>query len=76
MLRFSTWFQLYLALRPPVPLTADDIMETFDGSRSEEVFRLLWQMASVGQVSYLMHPRHLCDIARQAVPAARVHEIS
>lgn len=83
----GTRFQLYLALRlagyeefaalrPPVPFIADDIMETFDEPRSEEVFRLLGQMASVGQVIYLTHHRHMCDIARQVVPTARVHEIS
>jgi uncharacterized protein YhaN len=83
----GTRFQLYLALRlagyeefaalrPPVPFIADDIMETFDEPRSEEVFRLLGQMASVGQVIYLTHHRHLCDIARQVVPAAKIHEIS
>lgn len=47
-------------------------METFDELRSEEVFRLLGQMASVGQVIYLTHYRHLCHIERQVVPAARV----
>jgi uncharacterized protein YhaN len=83
----GTQFQLYLALRmagyeefaalrPPVPFIADDIMETFDEPRSEEVFRLLGQMAGVGQVIYLTHHRHLCDIAQQAVPEVKVHEIS
>jgi len=47
----GTQFQLYLALRladyeefaaarPSVPFIADDITETFDELRSEEVFRL------------------------------------
>ncbi|WP_428982669.1 ATP-binding protein, partial [Oricola indica] len=83
----GTQFQLYLALRlagyeefaaarPSVPFVADDIMETFDEPRSEEVFRLFGQMAQVGQVIYLTHHRHLCEIAVQVVPNARVHEIS
>ncbi len=83
----GTQFQLYLALRlagyeefasarPSVPFVADDIMETFDEPRSEEVFRLFGQMAQVGQVIYLTHHRHLCEIAVQVVPSARVHEIS
>jgi len=82
----GTQFQLYLALRlagyqefarsrPAVPFIADDIMETFDEPRSEEVFRLLGEMANIGQVIYLTHHRHLCDIARAVVPAARVHEL-
>ncbi|TAN16881.1 MAG: hypothetical protein EPN45_02120 [Rhizobiaceae bacterium] len=83
----GTQFQLYLALRlagyeefatarPSVPFIADDIMETFDEPRSEEVFRLFGQMAWVGQVVYLTHHRHLCDIATQVVPHVKVHEIA
>jgi len=83
----GTQFQLYLALRlagyeefatarPSVPFIADDIMETFDEPRSEEVFRLFGQMAQVGQVIYLTHHRHLCEIATQVVPTVKVHEIA
>jgi uncharacterized protein YhaN len=83
----GTQFQLYLALRlagyeefaasrPSVPFIADDIMETFDEPRSEEVLRLFGEMAKIGQVIYLTHHRHLCDLARRIVPAARIHEIA
>ncbi|CDX57712.1 conserved hypothetical protein [Mesorhizobium plurifarium] len=79
-------FQLYLALRlagyyefaklrPSVPFIADDIMETFDHLRSEEVFRLFGEMASVGQVIYLTHHQHLCDIARAVIPDVMIHEL-
>ncbi|TPL88552.1 AAA family ATPase [Mesorhizobium sp. B2-3-12] len=79
-------FQLYLALRlagyhefaklrPAVPFIADDIMETFDHLRSEEVFRLFGEMASVGQVIYLTHHQHLCDIARAVIPNVAIHEL-
>ncbi|MER9655818.1 AAA family ATPase [Mesorhizobium sp. M0152] len=79
-------FQLYLALRlagyyefaqfrPSVPFVADDIMETFDHVRSEEVFRLFGEMASAGQVIYLTHHRHLCEIARTVVPGVAIHEV-
>jgi uncharacterized protein YhaN len=82
----GTRFQLYLALRvagyeefasarPAVPFIADDIMETFDDFRAEEAFRLFAEMAEVGQVIYLTHHRHLCDIAARACPGARVHEL-
>lgn len=82
----GTQFQLYLALRlagyeefaavrPPVPFIADDIMESFDNPRSEEVFRLLGEMAKVGQVIYLTHHAHLCEIARNVVPGVRIHEL-
>lgn len=80
----GTRFQLYLALRaagyhafastqPTVPFIADDIMETFDDFRAEETFKLFAEMAQVGQVIYLTHHRHLCEIARQVVPNVRVH---
>jgi uncharacterized protein YhaN len=82
----GTQFQLYLALRlagyeefaalrPPVPFVADDIMESFDNPRSEEVFRLLGEMAKVGQVIYLTHHWHLCEIAQRVVPGVTVHQL-
>lgn len=82
----GTRHQLYLALRMagyheyaklkgPVPFIADDIMETFDDDRSVEVFRLLEQMSSIGQVIYLTHHRHLCDIAVKHCPAAQIHKL-
>ena len=79
-------FQLYLALRVagyfefvdqhgPVPFVADDILETFDDFRAEEAFRLFTEMAEVGQVIYLSHHRHLCDIARAVCPNVTIHEL-
>lgn len=83
----GTRFQLYLALRlagyeefavvrPSVPFIADDIMETFDEMRSEEVFRLFGRMATIGQVIYLTHHRHLCDMAARIVPGTRIHDLT
>lgn len=82
----GTRFQLYLALRiagyhelagsrPTVPFIADDIMETFDDDRSGAAFVLLEEMSRVGQVIYLTHHRHLCDIARTACPGANIIEL-
>jgi len=82
----GTRFQLYLALRiagyheyarsrPAVPFIADDILETSDDDRAHNVFEVLGQMASVGQVIYLTHHQHLCDIASRAVPGCTVHEL-
>ena len=72
----GTRFQLYLALRiagyhefaakrEPLPFIADDIMETFDDDRSRETFQLLGELARTGQVIYLTHHAHLCEIARE-----------
>lgn len=83
----GTRFQLYLALRvagyhefarsrQPVPFIADDIMETFDDFRAEEAFRLFADMAGVGQVIYLTHHQHLCDIAQRICPGAKIHRLA
>jgi uncharacterized protein YhaN len=83
----GTRFQLYLALRvagyhefatqrDPVPFIADDIMETFDDFRAEEALRLFAEMGQVGQVIYMTHHRHLCDIARKICPSVRLHSLS
>lgn len=82
----GTSFQLYLALRiagylelagsrPMVPFIADDIMESFDDERSAATFRLLGEMAHKGQVIYLTHHAHLCDIALRACPDAQIHDM-
>ena len=82
----GTRFQLYLALRvagfheiaaarETVPFIADDILETFDDDRAAETFALLAGMAGVGQVIYLTHHRHLCEIAQRICPAVRVHAL-
>jgi uncharacterized protein YhaN len=82
----GTRFQLYLALRiagyhelaksrPPVPFIADDIMETFDDARSAQAFVLLGEMAQTGQVIYLTHHQHLCEIALTSCPGARMVDL-
>lgn len=82
----GTRFQLYLALRiagyhelaqsrPTVPFIADDIMETFDDERSAAAFTLLAEMSRVGQVIYLTHHRHLCDIAKSVCPDSNIIDL-
>ena len=82
----GTRAQLYLALRiagfhefarnnGPVPFIADDIMESFDDDRTAEAFGLLAEMSKTGQVIYLTHHAHLCDIARNACPSVCIHEL-
>jgi len=82
----GTRFQLYLALRMAgyheiaatreiLPFIADDIMETFDDGRAEHAFGLMADMGRVGQVIYLTHHQHLCDIARRACPDATIHTL-
>lgn len=83
----GTRFQLYLALRvagyeefvqtrSPVPFVTDDILETFDDFRAAEALNLLAEMAKVGQVIYLTHHRHLCDIATRVCPSVQIHELT
>ena len=83
----GTRFQLYLALRmagflefveqhEPLPFIADDIMETFDDDRSRETFQLLGELAQTGQVIYLTHHAHLCEIARDVCgDSVSLHEL-
>jgi uncharacterized protein YhaN len=69
-------YEEFAALRRPVPFIADDIMESFDEPRSEQAFHLLARMGMAGQVIYLTHHRHLCDIARAVAPTARLVELT
>ena len=80
-------FQLYLALRiagyhefvatrRPVPFVADDIMETFDDDRSAEAFGLFAEAAKLGQVIYMTHHRHLCDMAKAVCPDVTIHQLA
>ncbi|WP_374832489.1 AAA family ATPase [Paenochrobactrum pullorum] len=82
----GTRFQLYLALRvagyyefvrerPALPFIADDIMESFDDFRAEETLRIFSQMAEAGQVIYLTHHRHLCEIAKDICPSVSLHNL-
>ncbi|MBB4185238.1 uncharacterized protein YhaN [Sinorhizobium terangae] len=82
----GTRFQLYLALRiagyhevaaarEALPFIADDIMETFDDDRAGRAFGLMADMARVGQVIYLTHHEHLCDVARYACPSVTIHRL-
>ena len=47
-------------------------METFDDARAAEAFALLGEMSRSGQVIYLTHHQHLCEIAVATCPGARV----
>ncbi|NRP18598.1 hypothetical protein LPJGGPFB_01832 [Ensifer adhaerens] len=82
----GTRFQLYLSLRiagyhevaaarETLPFIADDIMETFDDGRAGRAFALMADMARLGQVIYLTHHEHLCDIARAACPEVTIHRL-
>lgn len=83
----GTRYQLYLALRiaghaefsrqgETLPFFADDILEPFDDDRSQETFRLLHSMSKNGQVIYLTHHKHLCDLANEVTNGqVMIHEL-
>ncbi|MBT6314673.1 MAG: AAA family ATPase [Alphaproteobacteria bacterium] len=82
----GTRAQLYLALRvaayhefanarTPPPFLADDILETFDEERAARTLGTLSEMATIGQVIYFTHERHLKAIAEEAAPHARWHAL-
>jgi uncharacterized protein YhaN len=84
----GTRFQLYLALRvaghaeygadrSPLPFFADDILETFDDRRSLAALGLLHAMSQRGQIIYLTHHRHICELALEASEGmARIHQLA
>jgi uncharacterized protein YhaN len=78
--------QLYLALRiagyhefaaskGAVPFIADDIMESFDDDRTAEALKLLAETSRSGQVIYLTHHAHVCEIAGSVCPGVRMHRL-
>ncbi|MCY4542506.1 MAG: hypothetical protein OXB95_08985, partial [Rhodobacteraceae bacterium] len=82
----GTRCQLYLALRiagyyevmqqlEPLPFVADDILESFDDDRAARTFEVLEEMSEVGQVVYLTHHAHLCDIAQRVCRNVTVHTL-
>lgn len=79
--------QLYLSLRiaalerymeknPPLPFVVDDILVHFDDDRSAATLSVLADLATRTQVIFFTHNAHLCEIARKAVPAERLYELS
>lgn len=82
----ATRCQLYLALRiaayreftktrQPLPFVLDDVLETYDDDRAEASLSLLAETARTGQVIYLTHHRHLCEIARRVCPGAKHYDL-
>ncbi|MEM6384411.1 MAG: AAA family ATPase [Pseudomonadota bacterium] len=84
----GTRFQLYLALRlagyrqyesdgTTLPFIADDIMETFDNTRTEAALTLLKQIATQGQALYFTHHEHVVELARKVCgDGLTVHEFT
>ncbi|WP_226926006.1 MULTISPECIES: ATP-binding protein [unclassified Meridianimarinicoccus] len=84
----GTRFQLYLALRLAgyreyatkgiaLPFLADDIMETFDNTRTSAAISLLREMGRHGQALYFTHHEHVVDLARDICGTdLQVHDIS
>ncbi len=83
----GTRFQLYLALRlagyrqyasggTTLPFVADDIMETFDNTRTAAALGLLREISEQGQALYFTHHEHVVDLARDVCgDAMKVHEL-
>ncbi len=78
--------QLYLALRiaaledyavlaPPLPFIADDVLQTFDDTRTVATLDALRALSEHVQVIALTHHPHVAGLA-EALPAGAVHRIS
>ncbi|MBK1832600.1 ATP-binding protein [Roseibacillus ishigakijimensis] len=78
--------QLFLALRlaaiehhlehhPAMPLILDDVLMTFDDSRTAALLRALAPLARKTQVLIFTHHRHLHSVATQALPGVHCHDL-
>jgi len=84
----GTRFQLYLALRLAgygqfvadgtiLPFIADDILETFDNTRTSAALDLLGQISLSGQALYFTHHEHVVDLARERLgDGCQFHDLS
>lgn len=84
----GTRFQLYLALRLAgygqfvadgtiLPFIADDILETFDNTRTSAALDLLGEISLSGQALYFTHHEHVVDLARTRLgDAVQIHDLS
>lgn len=84
----GTRFQLYLALRLAgygqfvtdgtlLPFIADDILETFDNTRTSAALDLLGQISQSGQALYFTHHEHVVDLARERLgDGCQIHDLS
>jgi len=84
----GTRFQLYLALRLAgygqfvadgtiLPFISDDILETFDNTRTSAALDLLGQISQSGQALYFTHHEHVVDLARERLgEGCQIHNLS
>ncbi|WP_457649928.1 AAA family ATPase [Profundibacter sp.] len=84
----GTRFQLYLALRLAgysqfvadgtiLPFIADDILETFDNTRTSAALDLLGEISQSGQALYFTHHEHVVDLARERLGGGcQIHDLS
>lgn len=79
--------QLYLALRmaaidihlehhAPMPLILDDVLMTFDDSRSEAFFQLMKELSLKTQVIVFTHHQHTAKMAEKFVSAGQILRLS
>lgn len=84
----GTRFQLYLALRLAgygqfvadgtiLPFITDDILETFDDTRTLAALDLLGEISQSGQALYFTHHKHVVDMARERLgDDCQIHDLS
>ncbi|MCL2778671.1 MAG: AAA family ATPase [Polyangiaceae bacterium] len=76
--------QLYLSLRlaslrryaevsEPMPLVLDDVLVQFDDDRARAALLVLADTSQLLQVLFFTHHSRIVDLAREAVPAERLH---
>ena len=79
--------QLYLALRmaaidihldhhAPMPLILDDVLMTFDDSRSQAFFDLMKTLSRKTQVIVFTHHQHTAKMAEEFIPLQQILQLS
>ena len=59
---------VHLAAADPLPLVADDLLESFDDDRAAAALKALAELSEHTQVILLTHHRHLVTLARRRLP--------
>lgn len=58
-------YRQYASGGTTLPFVADDIMETFDNTRTSAALGLLREIANQGQALYFTHHEHVVNLARE-----------
>jgi uncharacterized protein YhaN len=62
----------YFSTHEPIPFIVDDIFINLDDRRAVAAFKALLDLSDKTQVIFFTHHRHLCELAKSALPKERL----